>query len=364
MIMVNGRSSSLPDGLLKETMYDPLDGPACDLHDEPYTDEENDRTYSHETCHRCFIRRIAASTFAVLAFATVAALSQLRTVEIRRPDVVTSMRARADLAYKAEVAKQDADLEQNGTELEKSNSAGAAAPGDTSLYCFTLVQPGGYELGLIDLQYKKRASIFECDGFSVYSSKRVKIAPGIFTGVVNSSLVCDLGGEFDTALNTGIFLAVWAKVIADGAFEHHAFTVKVDADAVFVPGRLRYLVLNRPDVNGGIYLNNCKFGLHGPLEVFSRNAVRAWANGAGDCVTHFTKLCSGFCGWGEDMFIDQCLQRVIGVRREDEFRLLLEAHCEPPEHWHDCTDQTVTAFHPFKTEEAWMTCLINTRRVP
>jgi len=231
-----------------------------------------------------------------------------------------------------------------------------------SLYCYALMQPTGYEQGLISMQYQERVSIFECDEYAVYSNLRIELAPGVFTGVVNSTLLCPMGGEFGTALNTGIFLAVWAKVVKDGRFLFHDWTVKVDPDAVFLPGRLRQQVLDHPEEERGVYLNNCKFGLHGPIEVFSRNAVTAWALNAGKCVEHFTTLCSGTCGWGEDMFIDQCLQRVAGVRRDDEFRLQIEAHCDPPLGWEECGDQVAVSFHPFKTEEGWLSCYRKTQK--
>jgi len=104
-------------------------------------------------------------------------------------------------------------------------------------------------------------------------------------------------------------------------------------------------------------LNNCRHGLHGPIEVFSRNAVRSWARGSPRCVKHFTKLCSGPCLWGEDMFIDQCLWKVLGVKRQDEFKLLVEDHCDPPEGWADCKNGSMASFHPFKSLSGYKGCV-------
>lgn len=229
-------------------------------------------------------------------------------------------------------------------------------PPGQSLYCIALTQPTGYELSLISMQFDEGASLFNCDEYGVYSNKHMEVAPGVWASVVNSTLQCEMGGEFGTALNTGIFLAVWAKIIADGRFLYHDWTVKVDPDAVFLPSRLRSHLMNHLEDERGVYINNCKFGLHGPLEVFSRNAVKVWALGAADCVTYFTELCSGMCGWGEDMFIDQCLKRKLKVRRDNDFAMLLEDHCQPPKHWDDCTNTSAVAFHPFKTNDGWRTC--------
>merc|ERR1739844_129390 len=99
--------------------------------------------------------------------------------------------------------------------------------------------------------------------------------------------------------------------------------------------------------------------MHGPLEVLSRNAVRIWAGGSLHCVNHFQNLCNGDCFWGEDLFVDQCLWKVLNVRRENDFRLLAEDHCEPPSDWNKCDDSSFVAFHPFKTLEGYGDCLDN-----
>lgn len=228
-----------------------------------------------------------------------------------------------------------------------------------TLYCFALMLPGSYEQTLLAMQHKKKVSLFACDEFAVYSNKVIQVAPGVNTSVVNSDLKCGKGGEFGTALNLDIFIAVWTKVIQEARFQHHDWTVKVDPDAVFFPSRLLEVLALHPETKEGTYLNNCKFGLHGPLEVFSRNAVTAWATGSPRCVQHFQKQCGGDCFWGEDLFVDQCLWKVLNVTRDNDFRLLLEDHCEPPADWASCTDVSRVAFHPFKTVEGYSGCLEN-----
>lgn len=225
-----------------------------------------------------------------------------------------------------------------------------------TVYCFALMLPGSYEQDLLTMQYHKKASIFACDAYNVYSSQDIEIAPGVRALVVDSDLKCEKGGEFQTALNMDIFLAVWTKVISSGRFREHDWTVKVDPDCVFFPQRLHRILEKYEDRPSGIYLNNCKFGLHGPIEVFSRNAVQVWAFGSAQCVEHFHKLCQGPCWWGEDLFVDQCLWKVLGVERVDEWGLLTEDHCDPPPGW-DCRDQARVSFHPFKTLDSYQECL-------
>jgi len=226
-----------------------------------------------------------------------------------------------------------------------------------SLFCFSLVLPFGYERSLLALQYRHHASIFCCDEYATYSNTSLEVAPAVVTGAILSDLLVQRGGEFGTVLNTDVFLAVWAKVVQNGRFLFHDWTVKADPDAVFIPSRLRALLEAHHESHRGTYLNNCKFGMHGPVEVFSRNAVKALGGGADHCMQHFIKLCSGKCQWGEDMFIDLCLKGVLLAHRENEYRLLLEDHCDPPAGWYSCQDTRAAAYHPFKTEEGYRRCL-------
>jgi len=189
----------------------------------------------------------------------------------------------------------------------------------------------------------------------------MQVAPGVSTSLVDVSLSCRMGGEFKTALNMPIFRAVWNQVFQDGRYRYHDWTVKADPDCVFFPQRLRPLLLQHHEAApGGTYLNNCKLGMHGPLEVFSRNAVQTLVQNWLGCEQHFQQLCSGDCRWGEDMFVDQCLWKVMHVQRDFEGLLLREDHCHPPPGWDTCSYMPrVVAFHPFKTVGGYKRCMQN-----
>lgn len=227
-----------------------------------------------------------------------------------------------------------------------------------SIYCFALMQPTGYELGLTTMQFEQGVSIFSCDEYALYSNKVLEVVPGVFTHQVDSDLKCEYGGEFMTALNTPIFFAVWDKVVEDGRFKLHEWTVKADPDCVFFPSRLRIILeAYSPPPSSGAYFNNCKFGMHGPLEIFSAKAVEVWGSGKSQCSDYFNNLCSGDCLWGEDMFVDQCLQRVFKMARWDDWGILVEDHCDPPKGWESCEDRSKVSFHPFKTQSSYLQCL-------
>jgi len=244
--------------------------------------------------------------------------------------------------------------------LGASDGAIVTADGyhSSSLYCFSLIIPGSYEIKLLRYQQRESVSIFACDGYSIYSNEQIDV-DGVNTSIVDSDLKCEKGGEFGTALNLKIFLAVWTKVVFDGDFRFHGWTVKVDADSVFFPDRLKSLLAYQKEpLDGGVYLNNCKFGMHGPIEVFSKNAIGAFQAAGDQCKAHFEQTCQGDCKWGEDIWVDQCL-KYLNVRRDDEWQLLVEDHCDAPVPWSATTacDGSHVSFHPFKDVSSYAQCM-------
>mmetsp|Transcript_219 Transcript_219/g.437 ORF Transcript_219/g.437 Transcript_219/m.437 type:complete len:705 (-) Transcript_219:166-2280(-) len=95
-----------------------------------------------------------------------------------------------------------------------------------------------------------------------------------------------------------------------------------------------------------MYLNNCKWGLHGPIEVISREAVATYMANIDSC-EHIREL-----PFGEDKYLRLCLES-LGVRRVDQFSILREEACgEVPA---PCTAPNV-AFHPFKNVQGYFDC--------
>mmetsp|Transcript_58870 Transcript_58870/g.137955 ORF Transcript_58870/g.137955 Transcript_58870/m.137955 type:complete len:616 (-) Transcript_58870:200-2047(-) len=238
----------------------------------------------------------------------------------------------------------------------------------STMHCVMLFLPFSYEQDLVALQYEMGAGIFKCDSYALYSSEVVELVPGVVSRRIHNTMMCELGGEFITALNLGIFLCLYRQIMQDMEFKRASWLVKVDPDTVWMPDRLRHVLLEHSWGIGddGIYLNNCEDGLHGPIEVFSQRAF--WKLGAkaktcsdhldgqvctSNCSSVYTQIkqCNGPCTdwWGEDIWSDQCLRRFTKARRVMVKTLLQEAHCKPqiPD-WRSCRDQHTIAFHPFK----------------
>jgi len=240
--------------------------------------------------------------------------------------------------------------------------------GSPTLYCTTMVQPSGYELELLRAQYEKgKLGMFACNSFSLFSNESLRISPPgqhpvIKTGLINGSLSATMGGHWHTALNTGVFIKFWDKVVHDPKAWEADWIVKVDPDTMWLPERLRVLLstsvgpLGQPEPDAGIYLNNCHVGMHGPIEVLSRRALSTYKKGRQECATGKVSKIGQ-----EDWFLRECFEE-LGVLRVDAYNLMLEATlaCQevasaldpdrPP-----CFSPQV-AFHPFKNIHTWMRC--------
>ncbi|CAK0828013.1 unnamed protein product [Prorocentrum cordatum] len=238
--------------------------------------------------------------------------------------------------------------------------AGAGGKGG-SLFCMSLMVPGTDEEKLLLWQYTNKASIFACDATAIYSNQEIELAKGVTTLVIDSDLKCEYGGDSQSALNSWIFIALWQKLIDDGEYANHDWVVKADPDAVFFPDRLGAMLAEH---KGHGYINNCRYGMHGPIEVLSKRAVDALAK---DYAASFDgkapKRCveeQDFGQWGEDMFLDQCLGTVLEVAPHPvDVRLMCESHCDCPA-WYWCQNGTDrVSYHPFKTVAAYQNCMAN-----
>jgi len=209
--------------------------------------------------------------------------------------------------------------------------------------------PWGGELLLIKMQYAKKISLFACEGYDVYSNVIVDLG-GFTSRMVYTDLHCNYG---KTVLNTHVFYHFWEQLLKDGNYLDYTWTVKLDPDAVFFPNRLHDVIRGKDheaaNDGNGMILNNCNYGLHGPVEVVSRKALETYAS---DAPVH----CSDILRWApqEDVFLWNCMLR-LHVTPKSQFDLLAEAHCHNA-HWYTCQEGYV-AFHPFKQVDKYEGCI-------
>jgi len=202
---------------------------------------------------------------------------------------------------------------------------------------------------------------------------------------VSTIKVDDTNGDFHFAkrkktgtwINSNIFIAAWKAIKEEGVWSSKDWTVKVDADAVFLPIRLRDYLGKVEVTDAGIYLENCKyvsFGFFGSLEVLSHNAAATLMTNLDDCKTSLNYLgrekLTGNEPWGEDLFAQRCMD-LHGVDKVSAFDINTDAACAAwrPEgqkknaKWSpDCATTMTPAIHHFKTPKAYFECLKATQR--
>lgn len=196
----------------------------------------------------------------------------------------------------------------------------------------------GYERALVNDQQAKGLGVFACDESKLYEGSRAAL------------------GEWDSVVNTEVFVKIWRQVEEDGLYKGQAWTVKADADAVFFPDRLQWKLEHMSAATDvPQYLKNIdfKWNFMGALEVLNRKAVDVFLDNLDSCQAKV-----GGDG-GEDYFLMTCLED-NGVGSAEDTSLLNDKY-KQESGWHlfdvsPCVDGGAAAFHPYKAVESWMGC--------
>jgi len=232
-----------------------------------------------------------------------------------------------------------------------------------TLFCTSIMLWWTYEVGLLKKHLEHKVGIFACSEWAVYSNKTVSLGEHdgktVYSDVMNGSLKCKFGGKAHTALNTPIFRRFWDSLKENPKSWRNDWIVKADPDTVFFPDRLKKMLIYRwKDTKGSpgyaMWLNNCHLGLHGPIEVFSKQAFGVYHNKKDVC----DELTEDYPQ--EDAWLGACFKKT-GVGKMDAYNLLLEwqwACNERPssrDNKPPCYAQQVS-FHPFKNVKTWFQC--------
>lgn len=236
--------------------------------------------------------------------------------------------------------------------------AQGAIPG-ASLYCFALMVPGSYEEPMVKWQYQAQASIFSCEEYQVFSNVTLDLG-GIQT--------YSIGGNLQTpyldiySLNTDVFIRLWNVAAYVGAYKNHDWSIKVDVDCVFFPDRFRTFVQRQDNQQipgplipaGAVWLNNCQYGMHGPLEVISRDGMATFLTNLNSCENIRQTAMNPSIGYGEDQFARECWMQ-LQVPKLNEFETLLSERWNCIERPKDCSGKKI-AFHAWKDIGSWANC--------
>lgn len=239
------------------------------------------------------------------------------------------------------------------------------------LFCWSIMRTTGYEMDLMKALLQEGVGIFACDGFSVLTQQE-QVSLGLPKGSKSSAdelftariagadgVTVGTSGQ-GTAVNAELFKFAWKTVLADGRYRQHDWTVKTDPDAVLLPGRLQEHL--RPQTHraleegGSLYVVNCNLYpdnpnfpmIYGAVEVFSTKALQVYKEGEPHCSS---SLPWKDWQWGEDKFIDKCME-LLGVTKLEDFKQVGDQECT----FSGCGDTSRASYHPFKDVQSWMKC--------
>jgi len=267
-----------------------------------------------------------------------------------------------DFAMCKETCIPGRDLEDNNETWSCTplgpKSEGLAVKGSPSLFCWSLFQTTSYEMEIMQNQTEGGSGIFQCDEWALLSTDEPTVVGTTPDGIEAKTMQvewAEITQSVDgTAGNAKLFINCWNKIIEDGHWNNHAWTVKVDPDAVIIPYRLRTHLASH--ILENVYVVNCnKFPsspnfpmMYGSLEIYSWKAIQTYANGMGSCMSDMGAMIPK---WGEDYFMTHCLDH-IGVGRIADFASVGDNVCTGA----NCGDEWVAAFHPFKSKNDWVNC--------
>mmetsp|Transcript_42026 Transcript_42026/g.90785 ORF Transcript_42026/g.90785 Transcript_42026/m.90785 type:complete len:336 (-) Transcript_42026:151-1158(-) len=277
------------------------------------------------------VRRVAAAVFLIgLAFMAVGIGFLAGPLAPKQERVSSGLRSQD----KDSTMLRRWDSKSPGIQATPAKTKSEAA--GTTLFCFIAVLPGSPEELLVNIARENNASIFDCEGHSVYHS-----VPAQFK-------TWDTGDS--TLVNTAAFLQVWQQVKNEGAYLDYDWTAKVDADCVFMPHRLQgKIAYLKAPANQALYLHNTmtRFmdgAFLGALEVTSKLATTKYIDNLQACTSTIGTLS------GEDGFMKDCLNSLQVPWLADESIM----HPSPIPI--DCQMKDFAAFHPFKAEGDWRYC--------
>lgn len=226
-----------------------------------------------------------------------------------------------------------------------------------SLYCFHVIQPSGYEPGLVASSMGSGAGIWECDYSSLFSVDEFEIGEGKFkTKTITFEPAEVVTSKDGTAGNAQLFMNVWKSVRDTGVYELADWTIKVDPDAVLLPSRLRKRLDKFTGRKG--YVVNCAKPympegpmMFGALEAISKLAVDMYVWKMDEC-----KNSLDWQEWGEDLYMGKCLEK-LGCERLNDWEIYSDGVCRGV----DCGDPDAAAFHPMKDIDSWNGCYEQTK---
>lgn len=221
--------------------------------------------------------------------------------------------------------------------------------------------PFGYEPGLIAAQAKEGLGIFGCDAFQVFSDSDFSELPEskvINITAMQKPITSPRGGKYNSYLNAPIFQKIWKRIVDEGRYRNFDWVLKVDADLVLLPDRMRNVLseMCNQDPCEAMAVNACAdHMIPGPVQALSSAAVEMLVV-EGERCRQVMKVHDEM----EDGFLENCLN-LLEIPKTTSNKLINNFNCwelwNPPGLREPLVcDGCRAAFHPFKSIEQWNSC--------
>lgn len=227
----------------------------------------------------------------------------------------------------------------------------------TSFFCYAWMLIGSVEVELLRAQASHGASIFACDEWSVFSSEPTWVVDEDQNDTVvirhpPKVVVHCTGNPVEPcwAANSRLFHTIANHIADSRIWERHDFTIKVDADTVWIPDRLK-THLDAYGPQGAVwYMNTPLAMMAGPIEILSRGAWEVFSRNVSRCTDVERSEPA------EDYWLGDCMQ-LLGVREVPDYTILADRYSYQA--LGGCKAGAGIAFHPLKTTRSYLACLHN-----
>jgi len=260
------------------------------------------------------------------------------------------------------------------TSTAEEASKKAQADHTPSLFCFSVVLPNSTEVKLMRHQFQRgRVGIYSCEDWSLYSNESIRLAVDSESEAWTSVLP---GGELRVDHYT--FYRLWNKILGERRALAHDWTVKLDADAVFFPSRLRSLLRDKwapyGKTDDTIILRHCYSRVvplypdanRGPILVLSQQALHTYQKQVEGCPqgTNPSELQESRClqGFGAETtavdafgLLSEVAWACDAAQQPSSSNVDSGMDALQGEATYGCFAPAV-AFHPFKSVEKWFDC--------
>lgn len=193
---------------------------------------------------------------------------------------------------------------------------GHGTPG--TVLCVMLLTPYTASVDVVLMQQRTNSGIFKCDQHAIYSNQKLRLATGLTTRRIHDSQLVEIGGQWNTALDTDLALAFWRAVLKDPEWKQVKWIVQTSPETVFNFGMLKSVLLKEeqqsgPDAKGTYLAAPGITGFPPFFQVLSQTALKNFGLMSRECFWQMRYW--GNEQWPQSMWMDKCLMDTVHARR-------------------------------------------------